>query len=139
MAFIGSVEDRLAIRELVDSYSDAVARRDADDWIATWTDDAVWDLMGHEVAGKEAILQTWLGAMGTFDFVGFHADPGHIEVTGETATARIYVSEVLVGSGSSDVRRVEGRYEDEFRKDGGVWRFSRRAYSILHDQTIAGS
>ena len=36
MAFKGSVEDRLAIRERVDAYCDAVFRRNADDWIACW-------------------------------------------------------------------------------------------------------
>ncbi len=32
----GPMEDRLAIRELVDSYNDAVMRFDADAWSANW-------------------------------------------------------------------------------------------------------
>ncbi|MEM8919870.1 MAG: nuclear transport factor 2 family protein [Pseudomonadota bacterium] len=136
MAFSGPLEDRLAIRELVDTYSDAVARRDADAWAATWTDDAVWDLAGMKVEGKEAIVQMWLGAMGTFEFVAFHATPGAIEVDGETATARVYVSEVLVPK-DGGLRRVEGAYDDQFRKEGGAWRFSHRGYNILHDDTQA--
>jgi len=39
MAFTGPFEDRLAIRELVDSYGDAVARNDAQAWGANWAED----------------------------------------------------------------------------------------------------
>ncbi|MEL7128913.1 MAG: nuclear transport factor 2 family protein [Pseudomonadota bacterium] len=136
MSFMGPVEDRLAIRELIDTYSDAVARRDADAWIATWTDDASWDLVGHVVEGRDAILQTWLGAMGTFDFVAFHAAPGSIEIDGDQAKVRVYVSEVLVPNGGG-LRRVEGAYADTCRKVDGAWRFSSRAYKILLDDTKA--
>ncbi|MEO0981280.1 MAG: nuclear transport factor 2 family protein [Pseudomonadota bacterium] len=134
MAFTGSVEDRMAIRELINTYSDAVARRDADAWIGTWTEDAAWDLMGQVVEGREAILQTWLAAMGTFDFVAFHAAPGAIEISGDMAEVRVYVSEVLVPTGGG-LRRVEGAYTDTCRKDRGAWRFSRRAYKILHEDS----
>ena len=42
MGFTGPLEDRLAIRELIDDYNDAVARFDAEAWGDTWTDDAEW-------------------------------------------------------------------------------------------------
>ena len=68
MAFEGPVEDRLAIHELVMSYGDAVTRKDADDWGATWAEDAVWRIPtfpGLELTeGREAIVQNWRAAMG---------------------------------------------------------------------------
>jgi hypothetical protein len=36
VAFIGPVDDRLKIRERLDSYSDAVFRGDVDDYLACW-------------------------------------------------------------------------------------------------------
>jgi len=36
MAFTGPFEDRLEIRELLETYSDAVCKVDADAWAATW-------------------------------------------------------------------------------------------------------
>ncbi|MEM1103780.1 MAG: nuclear transport factor 2 family protein [Pseudomonadota bacterium] len=135
MAFEGPLEDRLAIRELVDTYNDAVARRDAAAWEATWAEDAVWDLLGHVVTGRHAIVATWRGAMDAFSYVGFVASPGAITVTGETATARFFVKETLVSAGDEAVRRVEGRYDDELQKKDGGWVFTKRAYQILHDQT----
>ncbi|MEM9669104.1 MAG: nuclear transport factor 2 family protein [Pseudomonadota bacterium] len=136
MSFDGPIEDRLAIRELIDAYSDAVARRDADAWIATWVDDATWDLMGHIVEGRETILQTWLVAMSTFDFVAFHAAPGAIEIEGDQAAVRVYVSEALVPN-EGGLRRIEGAYEDICKKVDGAWRFASRAYKILYEETKA--
>ena len=54
--FLDQLEDRLAIRELHDTYCDAVLRNDPDDWGALWTEDAVWSLMGTEVVGRENIV-----------------------------------------------------------------------------------
>ena len=42
----GPLEDRIAIRELVESYNDAVMRFDGDAWADNWRDDATWHLPG---------------------------------------------------------------------------------------------
>ena len=36
MAFEGPIEDRLAIRELIENYADAVFQRDEERWAANW-------------------------------------------------------------------------------------------------------
>jgi len=54
MAFSGSTDDQIAIRALIDSYTDAVFRRDADAWGATWAQDALWNLAGTHVRGRDA-------------------------------------------------------------------------------------
>lgn len=130
MSYSGPVEDRLAIRELVETYNDAVFRRDAEAWGGTWADDAIWDFMGHSLSGKETIVGTWIQAMKTFDYVAFNALPGAINVNGNEATARVYVQEVLKTK-DAPLNRVEGLYEDTLRKEDDVWRFTRRTYQIL--------
>ena len=76
----------------------------------------------------------WLGAMSTFEFVAFHASVGSIEINGNNASARVFVSEVLVPT-DGGLRRVEGQYHDSFKKSDGKWRFSRRSYQVVHDET----
>ena len=129
MAFTGSIEDRLAIRELHDSYCDAVLRRDPDDWGALWTEDAVWSLMGTEVVGRENIVNLWNGAMSAFDAVSFLGISGSLEVTGDTASGRYQTHEVLVEKGVT--RMAGGRYDDEFRKVDGQWLYSKRIFNIV--------
>lgn len=129
MAFTGSIEDRLAIRELHDSYCDAVLRRNPDDWGALWTEDAVWSLMGTEVVGRDNIVNLWNGAMSAFDAVSFLGIPASLEVTGDTASGRYQTHEVLVEKGVS--RMAGGRYDDEFRKVNGQWLYSKRIFNVV--------
>ena len=130
MSFTGPVEDRLAIRELIDSYNDAVACFDADAWGATWAEDAEWELMGHIVQGRESIVKLWQQTMQSFEFVVFQAAPGAVDVTGNTATGRVFVSEVLQPKGG-ERRNVQGRYDDTYVKVGSDWCFQTRRYQVL--------
>ncbi len=132
--FEGAPEDRLAIRERIEAYSDAVFRHDADAWIENWSDDGVWRLPGLDVAGKAQIKAAWTQAMSAFAFAGFFATPGSIRVTGDRAVARVYTQEVLVEHGGT-VRRIVGAYDDELIKTNGVWLFQSRTYAIRHQES----
>lgn len=126
----GDAADKAAIAELVAAYGDAVSRRDAAAWGATWADDATWSLMGHEVGGRDAIVAMWLGAMAQFDAVSFIGALGPITIAGETATARCQTQEIL-RTVDGEVRRVAGVYDDDFVLRDGQWRFARRVFAIL--------
>ena len=60
MPFTGPLEDRIAIREVMETYAYAVMTIDAELWASTWAEDAYWalpeypDLGGFE--GKKAIV-----------------------------------------------------------------------------------
>ncbi len=132
-AFTGPAEDRLAIRERIEAYSDAVFRHDAEDWIACWAEDAVWRLPGIDVSGRPQIKAAWQGAMAGFTLAAFFATPGSIRVSGDEATARVYTQEFLLLT-AGGARRIVGAYDDALVKRDGAWLFARRAYSILHDE-----
>lgn len=134
MSFEGPIEDRLAIRERIEAYSDAVFRHDAEAWIANWCEDAVWSLPGIEVAGRSQIRGAWEQAMQAFTLAAFFASPGSIVVRGQAATARVYTQEILTDAKGA-VRRIVGAYDDELVKQDGVWLFRKRAYQIKHDQS----
>jgi len=132
MPFEGPIEDRLAIRELIEDYADAVFQRDEKRWAANWTDEACWNLAGMEVKGKTNIVGMWKQAMTGFSFVAFFAAPGAIEVDNNKARARVYTTEDLVEMNGKR-RHVIGQYEDELTKQSGRWLFARRTYRILQD------
>ena len=91
MNFEGPVEDRLAIRELVDSYGDAVSRYDKTAWASNWSEDSVWtlNLPGlDKVVGRAEIVALWVKAMAEYEFVYMVANPGEIRISGARATGR---------------------------------------------------
>ena len=136
MPFTGPIEDRLAIRELFDTYSDAVCRVDAEAWGATWAEDAVWELPDYpqigSMKGRKAIVEGWVAAMKHYPGIVFVSSPGSIEVKGDTATARCYTSEVYDQSGKTN--RDRGRYEDTLVKRNGQWLFHKRIFKNIHRQ-----
>lgn len=127
----GPLEDRLAIRELVESYNDAVMRFDGDAWKSNWLNDASWSLPGAgEIKGLDNFFPIWEQTMGGFSFVGFFASAGPIIVDGDTATGTWYQQEFLHGKDGSK-RKITGKYSDEYSKQDGRWFFAKRVYEIM--------
>lgn len=137
MAFTGPSEDRLAIRELLDTYADAVTRRDAETWGATWAEDAEWSLPDYPeigtTRGREAIVAMWVGAMEQYPGIMFEAWPGAIEVDGDRAVVRSYTAEVY--DQGDRTMRDRGQYDDVCVRQGGEWRFQSRTFRNIHRQS----
>lgn len=136
MPFTGPAEDRLAIRELLEDYADAVTRRDAETWGATWAQDAEWSLPDYPqigtTRGREAIVAMWVEAMKNYPGIMFEAWPASIEVDGNRAVMRSYTAEVYDQDGTTF--RDRGAYEDVCVKIDGRWLFQSRSFRNIHRQ-----
>lgn len=131
----GATEDKLAIRELIESYHEAVIVNDPESWAANWCEDGRWDLgEGTMITGRDAILEHWKTAMAVFDFVGMFGQPGSIRVQGDEATARWYTNE-LCRKTDGQMLRICGNYRDRYRREGDRWRIAERVYKILFMQS----
>ncbi len=141
MPFTGPAEDRLAIRELLDAYADAVTRRDAEAWAATWVEEAEWSLPDYPeigtTRGRSAIVAMWIEAMKGFPGIMFEAWPGSIAVDGNRATMRSYTSEVYDQNGATV--RDRGAYDDICVKIDGRWLFASRSFRNIHKQVVANT
>lgn len=139
MAFTGPLEDRVQIRELMDTYADAICRVDAEDYAACWADEgAVWSIPWYPqigtIEGKNKIMETWKEAMKTFAGDNFVMRPGSIHVSGDRATVTAYTSECYdIGE---TIIRDRGYYEDECVKVNGRWYFQKRTFHLKHRQTF---
>ncbi|MGK2287106.1 nuclear transport factor 2 family protein [Pedomonas sp. V897] len=136
MVWTGPLEDRILIRELLDSYADAVSQRDAEAWGATWAEDSVWSLPVvegmSEIRGKANIVAAWKQAMELFPFVQMIAVPGSIDIQGDRAYMRSYTAEVAVRDGKEI--RPRGQYDDVCVKQNGKWLFEKRVFTVLYGE-----
>ena len=132
------VEDELAIRHLVSVYADAVNRRDGDLWTSTWAEDGVWELRGNPIEGVENIVNTWHGAMGSFEFVVQLVYQGTLQIEGDQATGRWYLAEHLRPEGADNGFFNVGTYADEYVKHNGTWLFKKRSYHVLYNDEGRG-
>lgn len=136
MPFTGPDADRLALRELIEAYADAVMQNDAEAWGATWAEDSAWSLPDYpEIGtthGRAAIVAMWIEAMKSYPGILFAAWPGAIAVDGDRATMRSYTSEVYDEDGLT--KRDMGIYDDICVKQDGRWLFQSRTFRNLHRQ-----
>jgi ketosteroid isomerase-like protein len=137
MSFSGSVEDRLAIRELLDTYADGVNQRSVEIWGSTWAEDSEWNLTVvpgmEEVKGKATILKAWEESMALFPFVFMAQSVGSINVNGNTATVRSYTAEVAEMADGTELR-PRGQYDDRLEKIDGAWLFVQRSFKSVHGE-----
>jgi len=143
MAFTGPLEDRIAIRELMNTHAHGVMTRDAQIWGSIWADDAYWELPEYPdlggFDGKAVIVAAWIESMKVYGLekmakpMVYFMEPGAIEVDGNTARAVAYTHEVYEDPANGDLVRGHGRYDDQLEKREGRWLFTRREYRIIHE------
>ena len=123
--------DELEIRNLVARYSDAVNRRDANDWGPTWAKQGEWHLMGNATQGRDAIVALWENLMQNFPFVMQLVHSGVIEVQGDRGTGRWYLTEISRGA-DGNAGSMIGVYHDRYLREDGAWTFERRRFDVLY-------
>ena len=142
MNFTGPLEDRMLIREAMDTYAHGVMTRNAEIWASVWADDAYWALPEYPdlggFTGKPAIVEAWVESAKHYGLDNcrlpmiYVAHPGEIHVDGDRATAISYTSEIFDDPATKKTLRVRGRYVDELARIDGTWLFTRREYTSMH-------
>lgn len=138
----GPVADRLALRDLAESYAAAVDARDAGLLVSLFTEDAVVRVHRGDRPGPTAVfdgaaalprLTEALAARytATFHIVGNH----RARITGDTAAAETYCTAHHLHRGPDgtpyDLRMLV-RYQDTCTRGAdGLWRFHRRTVTSL--------
>jgi hypothetical protein len=139
MAFTGPVEDRLAIRERYNAYSDAATSANEEIYLSCWHADGVRIGQGQECRGRENLRAQWREIWTIMDRMAFFSEPGSIEISGDRARAHCNCREIIVLK-TGELWKVVGRYDDELVREGGTWVFARREYTMLiNEKDIGGN
>jgi uncharacterized protein (TIGR02246 family) len=126
--------DEVAIRALVHRYADAASRRDPGGVADTFTAEGEWTAEGlGQHQGRPAVaaffatmLEGWNAFLQGLLSGCVELDPA----TPDRATGRWFVQEIGQREDGSNLR-VAGVYHDEYVRETGGWRISRRRYDPL--------
>ncbi|HVB79810.1 MAG TPA: nuclear transport factor 2 family protein [Candidatus Binataceae bacterium] len=121
---IAQLEDVQAIRQLKARYCLHVDRRNEDAWVSLFTQDGVWesDKFGiHE--GREAIRALFKSIPDFLNFALHYVTNPVIEVDGNRAIGNWLLLEPCTFVQGNQPAWGAGRYEEEYVKVGGEWKF----------------
>lgn len=132
-----SIEDRLAIIELVNQSVAGVMRKDIAMWRATWAEDGAWkiDMLDQPVRGRDEIAGLFGGIIERFDFVAMSSFVTGIAVNGDRATGKAYSQELMFPK-SGGQKILCGCFHDEYIRQDGRWLFHTRTYETLYRSTV---
>src|SRR5215471_14464756 len=142
MSDLQAIPDRVLIEALRGEATDAAMMRDYDRVASLFTPDAVVRVphIGAGLAGREEILAGGARLQSLLDYFVQTTHPGIIQLDGDTASGRAYISELIrFRDGRSELNYAI--YHDRYRRTGDGWKFTERVYELryLDRSPLAGS
>ncbi len=142
MSELQAVADRIEIEALRGEFTDAIMMHDYDGFAALFTQDGTWRIpyIHAELVGREEIRAGIERMQGLWDYFVQITHPGTIQLTGDTAVGRAYISELgRKRDGSSELNY--SLYHDRYQRTPDGWKFIERVYEIKYVDTtpLAGS
>jgi ketosteroid isomerase-like protein len=137
-----AIADRFQIEALPGEFTDAVLMGDYDRFASLFTHGGAWR-MPHipvEYVGREEIRAGIERLQGHWDYFVQTTHPGAIQLEGDTASGRAYISELgRLRDGSSHLNYAV--YHDRYQRTADGWKFTERIYEIRYVDTtpLSGS
>lgn len=141
MSDFQSIVDRFEIEALRGEFTDTVMMRDPDRLASLFTEDGVWRIPPVvEFVGREQIRAGSKRLQSQWDYFVQTTHPGTIQLEGDTAVGRAYISELA--------RLLDGRsglnyavYHDRYQRTEDGWKFAERVYEVRYLDTtpLSGS
>ena len=133
----GPVEDRLAIRELVETFAVGTSRIDPELWGSTWAEDGSWKVpsMDEPVKGKANIVAAFNEKLAYVKLISMSSLPINLVVDGDRARGQTHCQELIFPKTGGQITYV-GCFEDEYVKRDGRWYFQSRNYTVLGSEKV---
>jgi ketosteroid isomerase-like protein len=127
------LEDRAALKALVDTFSILADRKDVAKQVLLFTEDATVDSHsngrpGGSFKGRQQIGAAFGGFLARFETVYHINGQQAVDIRGDRATGTSYCLVVLIGKeGGKTVKTTMGvTYDDEYVRRGGAWLIAKR-------------
>jgi ketosteroid isomerase-like protein len=142
MSDLQDIVDRVEIEALRGEFTDAVMMHDYDRFASLFTQDAAVRMPAGDVAliGRDELRAGIERMQGQLEFFVQNTHPGMIQLDGDTASGRAYMTELIrIGDGRSDLNYAI--YHDRYQRTPDGWKFAERVYEIryLDETPLTGS
>jgi ketosteroid isomerase-like protein len=136
MSDLQVVADRVEIEALRGEFTDAVMMNDHDRLAGLFTHDGTMRIPDAAItaAGRQEIRSLGERRQALADCFVQTTHPGVIQLDGDTASGRAYISELIHGhDGSSHLNYAV--YHDRYQRTPDGWKFAERAYEVRYLDT----
>ena len=142
MSNFQTIADRVEIEALRGAFTDTVMMRDPNRLASLFTENGVWRMphINVELTGREQIRAGSERLQSQWDYFVQTTHPGTIQLKGDTAVGRAYISELIhLRDGRYDLNYAV--YHDRYQRTEEGWKFAERVYEVRYlDHTpLAGS
>jgi ketosteroid isomerase-like protein len=142
MSDLQAIADRFEIEALRGEFTDALMMRDYDRLASLFTEDGVVRIpdINAEAVSREEIRAGVERLQGLWDYFVQTTHPGTIQLEGDTAVGRAYISEFgHLRDGSSQLNYSV--YHDRYQRTPEGWKFAERVYEVRYLDTtqLSGS
>jgi ketosteroid isomerase-like protein len=142
MSDLQAIADRFEIEALRGEFTDALMLRDYDRFASLFTQDGAWRIpyIDVELVSRGEIRAGIERMQGLWNYFVQTAHPGTIQLEGDTAVGRAYVSEFgHMRDGRSELNYAV--YHDRYQRTPDGWKFAERVYEVRYLDTtpLSGS
>lgn len=134
--------DRAALRQTAELYAQGADRRDKAVWSEILTSDCVLSGPGFELQGLPAALGSLDFLAATFAATQHKVHNQTVRIDGDAASGETYCTadHLQETDGERTLSSWAIRYQDQWRREAGQWRFTRRTLVIdwIDNRTLRG-
>lgn len=139
------MEDRIAIREIIDQYAFCADTRDAQGQMAIFTEDTNFEVyMDEKVPEPTQVVKGRDNLFPVFDALNQYTSTMHfngqskIAVNGDNATGLTYcrAHHLTIENGAQKIMIAGIRYHDKMVRQNGTWLFSERKLKVCWIEMI---
>ena len=136
---LATIEDKMAIKEVVDRFSNLADTKEIDRQVLLFTEDGIVESSSNGepssvLQGREQLQQVFSGFLANFHTV-YHQNGQQTidELTENTAKATSYCRVILIGEqeGKQMKTTLYTIYQDEFVKEDGQWLIKHRRSNFM--------
>ncbi|TXI71112.1 MAG: nuclear transport factor 2 family protein [Cyclobacteriaceae bacterium] len=139
---IQTIEDKLAIKQVVDVFSNLADTKEIDKQVLLFTEDGIVESGSGDnkmtLSGRKQLFDAFSGYLASFSIV-YHQNGQQTidELTANTAKTTSYCRVILIGNQNGQPTKITHYviYNDQFVKQNGEWLIKKRHSNFVRTET----